>query len=132
MNIESSVPTPSSHWLVALEEGLDELHRGVLLCATDSLLDADAVLTISALRLRDLLEQVRSLPAFAQVLEQRVHQDVSIDGVEDVFGAVGRAADLVRDVVRHPPALGIDELHLLTLAARTIRGIEDQLVRVRS
>ena len=132
MNDGSSERLPSSNWVVGLEEALDELHLAVLLGAIDPLLDADAGLTRSAVGLRDLLDHVRSLPAYPQGGDQWPQPGVPRDADADLRIVVRRVGDQVRQVVRHEPDLGIDDLHLLTLAARTIRGIEEHLNRGRS
>lgn len=132
MNDEGSDPTASSNWVAVLEDALDELHQAVLLGAIDPWLDVDAGLTRSAVGLRDLLDQVRSLPAYLQVSDQRQQSGASRDADTDLHIVVRRSGDQVRQVVRHEPDLGIDDLHLLTLAARTIRGIEELLDRGRS
>ena len=132
MNDARSERLPSSNWVVALEEALDELHEAVLLGAIDPLLDADAGLTRSAVVLRDLLDQVRNLPACPQVGDQRQQSGASCDAEADLRIVTRRVGDQVRQVVRDEPDLGVADLHLLTLAARTIRGIEELLDRGRS
>jgi len=134
MNDASSERVPSSNWVAALEEALDELHQAVLLGAIDPLLDADAGLTRSAVELREVLDQVRSLPAYPRGGDQRPQPGVTgdADADADLHIAARRVGDQVRQIVRHEPDLGIADLHLLTLAARTIRGIEEHLNRGRS
>jgi len=132
MNGEGSEQTPSSNWVAVLEDALDELHQAVLLGAIDPLLDANAGLTRSAVGLRDLLDQVRSLPGYPPVGDPRQQSGASRDGDADLRIVVRRSGDQVRQVVRHEPDLGIADLHLLTLAARTVRGIEELLDRGRS
>jgi len=132
MNDASSEQMPSSNWVAALEEALDELHQAVLLGAIDPLLDADAGLTRSAIELRELLDHVRSLPAYPQGGDQRPQPGQPRGTDADLRIVLRRVSDQVRQVVRHEPDLGVDDLHLLTLTARTIRGIEEHLNRGRS